>query len=302
VLTTPSGRAREQSAEAAGPLLFGFTTRGGFGDLATGTTFEIGQMRVHILDDGVFVTDAGNLFGGSRKASIKGAMHPVLVETGDDLVLIDAGFGPELPEILAGRYELRRDDNLLDHLDESGYSAEDVTHVILSHLDADHVGWALGPPSFPDATVYLQEAALEEARRMPAKDGRRAAVPTVEKGVEEGWCELLDSDGDVLPGVRVEVRSGHSAGHQIVWIGAGEDLALYPGDLAPAKIWLDPDLISGVDTDPEAASRNRIEVLSAAETRDVPVILYHEPGDCLVKVRKTEDGFEAVPIRDRPSG
>src|SRR5215217_6414416 len=135
VLTTPSGRAREQSAEAAGPLLFGFTTRGGFGDLATGTTFEIGQMRVHILDDGVFVTDAGNLFGGSRKASIKGAMH---------LVLIDAGFGPELPEILAGRYELRRDDNLLDHLDESGYSAEDVTHVILSHLDADHVGWEIG--------------------------------------------------------------------------------------------------------------------------------------------------------------
>jgi hypothetical protein len=45
----------------------------------------------------MFVTDAGNLFGGSRKASIKGAMHPILVEAGDDLVLIDAGFGPELP-------------------------------------------------------------------------------------------------------------------------------------------------------------------------------------------------------------
>src|SRR3712207_6872884 len=54
-------------------------------------------------------------------------------------------------------------------------------------------------------------------------------------------------------GVNVEVRSGHSAGHQILWIGEGDDLALYTGDLAPAKIWLDPDLISGVDTDPEAA-------------------------------------------------
>ena len=58
---------------------------------------------------------------------------------------------------------------------------------------------------------------------MPEKDGRRAAVPAVEKGVEEGWCELLDADGDVLPGIRVEVRSGHSAGHQIVWIGEGDD-------------------------------------------------------------------------------
>jgi glyoxylase-like metal-dependent hydrolase (beta-lactamase superfamily II) len=267
--------------------------------LATGTTFDVAQMRVHILDDGVFVTDAGNLFGGSRKISIKGAMHPVLVEAaGDDLALIDAGFGPELPELLVGRYELRRDENLLDHLERVGYSAGEVTHVILSHLDADHVGWALGPPSFPNATVYVQEAALEEARQMPEKDGRRAAVSAVDKGVEDGWCELLDTDGDVLPGLRVEERAGHSAGHQIVWIGEGDDLALYTGDLAPAKIWLDPDLISGVDTDPEAARRNRIEVLSAAESRDAPVILYHEPGDCLVKVRKTEKGFEAIPIGD----
>lgn len=255
-------------------------------------------MRVHILDDGVFVTDAGNLFGGSRKASIKGAMHPVLVEAGDDVVLIDAGFGPELPEVLEGRYELRRDENLLDRLDEAGYTAEDVTHVILSHLDADHVGWALNPPSFPQATVYLQGAALEEARQMPEKDGRRAAVPAVENGVEDGWCELLDGNADVLPGVRVEVRAGHSAGHQIVWIGEGDDAALYTADLAPAKIWLNPDLIAGVDTDPEAARKNRIEVLSEAESRDAPVILYHEPEDCLVRVRSTQKGFEAIPVGD----
>jgi glyoxylase-like metal-dependent hydrolase (beta-lactamase superfamily II) len=251
-------------------------------------------MRVHILDDGTFVTDASNLFGGSRKASIKGAMHPILVETGDDLVLIDAGFGPELPEMLEGRYELRREANLLDHMDEAGFGAGDVTRVILSHLDPDHVGWALTPPSFPNATVYVQEAALEEARQMPDKDGRRAAVPAVEKGLDEGWCELLDGDDEVLPGIKVEVRAGHSAGHQVVWIEDNDDAALYTGDLAPAKIWLDPDLIAGVDTDPKAARKNRIEVLSEAEKRGGPVILYHEPQDSLVKVRSEGDSFRAV--------
>jgi glyoxylase-like metal-dependent hydrolase (beta-lactamase superfamily II) len=253
-------------------------------------------MRVRILDDGVFVTDAGNLFGGSRKASIKGAMHPFLIETGDDLVLVDAGFGSELPEVLVGRYELRQERNLMDHLQDAGYGPEDVTRVVLSHLDPDHVGWALEPPSFPNATVYVQEAALEEARGMPEKDGRREAVPAVEKGIEEGWCELLSGDGEVVVGVRVEVRSGHSEGHQIVWLESGDDSALYTADLAPAKIWLNPDLIAGVDTDPEAARRNRIEVLEEAEARDAPVILYHEPGDPLVKVRRAEKGFEAVPL------
>ena len=276
-------------------LSCGFTTTVGLDGLARGTSLDVGQMRVHIMDDGTFVTDASNLFGGSRKASIKGAMHPVLIETGEDLVLIDAGFGPELPEMLEGRYELRREENLLDHMGESGFAAEDVTRVILSHLDPDHVGWALNPPSFPNATVYVQEAALEEAREMPEKDGRRAAVPAVERGVEEGWCELLDGNEEVLPGIRVEVRSGHSAGHQIVWVEDNNDALLYTGDLAPAKIWLDPNLIAGVDTDPEAARKNRIEVLSEAEERDAPVILYHEPQDSLIKVRSEGDGFKAVP-------
>ena len=271
-------------------------TRGGLHGLATGTTFGVGGMLVRILDDGVFVTDAGNLFGGSRKMRIRGAMHAVLVEAEDALVLIDAGFGSELPEALVGRYELKREKSLMDHLQEAGHSAEDVTHVVLSHLDADHVGWALEPPSFPNATVYVQEEALEEARQMPEGDGRREAIPGVEKGIEEGWCELLSGSGEIVPGVRVEVRSGHSAGHQIAWIGSGDDAALYTADLAPAKIWLDPDLISGVDTDPEAARRNRIEVLEEAESKGATVILYHEPGDFLVKIQGTEKGFKAVPI------
>ncbi len=261
-------------------------------------SLELGDIKVRVLEDGTFITDAGNLFGGSGNAKIKGAMRPVLVETGENLVLLDAGFGPELPESLEGRYELRRNDNsLMDSFEKAGYSAKDVTHVVLSHLDADHVGWALNPPSFPNATVYIQRASLEEAKGMPEGNSRLEAVPSVEKGVEEGWCELLDGDGEIVPGVSVQVRSGHAEGHQIVWIGAGDERALYTADLAPAKIWLDPDLISGVDTDPKAARKNRIEVLEEAESNGSPVILYHEPSGALVKVNRNDEGkFEANPI------
>ncbi len=264
------------------------------------SSLDLGPIKVRVLEDGTFITDAGNLFGGSGNTKIKGAMRPVLIETGENLVLIDAGFGPELPESLEGRYELKRDDNSLEEsLEAAGHSMEDVTHVVLSHLDADHVGWALNPPSFPNATVYVQKESLEEAKELPEGNSRREAIPAVEKGVEEGWCQLQEGDGEILDGVSVQVRSGHAAGHQIVWIGSGEDSALYTADLAPAKIWLDPELISGVDTDPEAAQKNRIEVLEEAESRNVPVILYHEPGGSLVKVHRNDDGkFEADPISD----
>jgi glyoxylase-like metal-dependent hydrolase (beta-lactamase superfamily II) len=261
--------------------------------------FYVGSAKVHVLGDGIFSTDAGNLFGeNAKRAKIRGAMHSVLVEAGDNLVLLDAGFGPELPEMLEGRYELDRDGNLMDSLAEAGYNPQDVTHIVLSHLDPDHVGWAINPPSFPDATVYVQEDALEEAREMPEDDGRRLAVPEIESGVEEGWCELLNGNTEIVEGLRVEVRSGHAEGHQICWIESEDEAALFTADLAPGKIWLNPDLISSVDTDPEAARRNRIEVLTEAAERDAAVILYHEPKDSLVHIRKTEEGFESVPWED----
>lgn len=258
--------------------------------------FNVGSVEVRVLDDGIFVTDAGNLFGPkAKRAKIRGAMRPVLVRSGEALVLLDAGFGPELPEVLVGRYELKRQANLEDSLAEAGYAPGDVTHLVLSHLDPDHVGWALNPRSFPNATVYVQEGSLEEARGKPEGDGRREAVAPVEKGIAEGWCELLSGSAEIVEGLRVEVRSGHAEGHQISWIESDGEAALFTADLAPAKIWLNPDLISGVDTDPEAARRNRIEVLSEAAEREAAVILYHEPRDFLVRIRRKGDAFEGVP-------
>ncbi|WP_119067688.1 MBL fold metallo-hydrolase [Rubrobacter indicoceani] len=251
--------------------------------------------RLWVLEDGLFVTDAGNIFGdtGGRKVKIRGAMHSVLYEGRDGLVLLDAGFGPQVPERLSGRYEIRRETSLPEAVEKAGHSPQDISLIVLSHLDPDHVGWALHSEVFSGARVVVQRDALEEARAMPEGDGRKLAVPFVERGMESGRFRLLDGDSEVAANVRVEVRAGHSEGHQIVWIG---DEVLFSADLAPSRIFLDPDLIAGVDTDPEAARRNRIEVLSEAERTGAMVVLYHEPKSPLVTVKKGEKGFEATPV------
>lgn len=262
-------------------------------------SLSAGSLRVRVLDDGVFITDAGGVLGGGKSAKIRGAMRPVLVESSGGLALLDSGFGPDLPENLRDSYELRRDHTLMDSLRESGHEPEDVTHVLLSHLDPDHIGWALRPRSFPNATIYMQEEALRAAVNLPESQGNKAMSPPVEenieKGVEEGWCELMDGDAEVLPGIRAEVRPGHVVGHQVFWIGDEDEAVLFTADLAPARIWLNPDLISSSDTDPEAARHNRIEVLAEAERLGVPVILYHEPRDFVVTIRGKDGGFEGVP-------
>lgn len=258
-------------------------------------SLEAGPLRVWVLDDGTFITNAGGVLGGGKSAKIRGAMRPVLVESPDGLALLDSGFGPELPESLRDDYELRREQTLMDSLRESDHRPEEITHVFLSHLDPDHIGWTLRPKSFPNATVYAQKEALEEARSLPEGNERREIAPLIEAGVEEGWCEVIDGDAEIVSGVRAEVRSGHAEGHQIFWIG---DDILFTADLAPAKIWLNPDLISGADTDPEAARRNRVEVLAEAEKRGARVILYHEPRDFVVTIRSAGGSFEGVTVEE----
>lgn len=252
------------------------------------------SLELAVLDDGEFITDAGELMGGGMKARIRGAMHPVLVETGGELVLLDAGFGPEIPDTLKEKYELRRKKTLPQNVEEAGYSPQDVTRIVLSHLDADHVGWAIRSDAFPEATVYAQRAALEEARSLPEGSGRGEAAPELERLA--GRYELLEGGTEIAPGVRAELREGHAGGHQVFWLG--EDEALFTADLAPARIWLDPDLISSADTQPELSRENRVEVLGRASELGIPVILYHEPEECVVEVRREGEGFTASPYGD----
>ena len=103
-------------------------------------SLDVGSSKVHVLDDGIFTTDAGNLFGGSAKnAKIKGAMHAVLVDTGEALVLLDAGFGPELPEYLEDRYEL---DLVVENL-RGGHDTWDLPLLIAAGEVARDLGHAL---------------------------------------------------------------------------------------------------------------------------------------------------------------
>lgn len=95
--------------------------------------------------------------------------HCVLIETGEDLVLIDTGLGTEdiadpkrtgqpfrgliRPKFDASETAIRQVEGL-------GFGASDVTHVIATHLDVDHAG---GLSDFPEAEVHVLAAELEMA-------------------------------------------------------------------------------------------------------------------------------------------
>ena len=88
--------------------------------------------------------------------------HCLLVETESGPVLVDAGYGADdidrprermgslLPRLL--RPALEGSETAIEQVRGLGFAPEDVKHVILTHLDVDHVG---GVSDFPWARVHL---------------------------------------------------------------------------------------------------------------------------------------------------
>ena len=114
------------------------------------------------------------LFDGfSKGATACLVCHCLLIETArEGLVLVDTGFGrrdlsrsaSSISPFFRTLNNIRFDERLsaLTQIEQLGYRAEDVRHIVLTHLDFDHAG---GLGDFPDATVHLlaEEKAHAEA-------------------------------------------------------------------------------------------------------------------------------------------
>ena len=147
-------------------------------------------------------------------------VHPVLVWGGGHLVLIDAGFPGQTEAIIQA-------------IVDAGFRAEDLTEIILTHQDIDHVGCVL------DLLKYaLTAKVLAHEKEAPYIDGRETPIKlaTMLKNYDslpddrKAWCDKLKvefanlqipisqtlTDGELLPicgGIEVVYTPGHTPGH-----------------------------------------------------------------------------------------
>ena len=68
------------------------------------------------------------------------ALRCLLIEDGNKLILVDNGIGDKQDAKFFGHYYLHGPDTLDSSLKKHGFSKDDVTDVILTHLHFDHCG------------------------------------------------------------------------------------------------------------------------------------------------------------------
>jgi glyoxylase-like metal-dependent hydrolase (beta-lactamase superfamily II) len=128
-------------------------------------------MRIHHLNCISACPLGGRLMDG-RSHHLRGklACRVVLIETDSDLILLDTGFGlldVARPGARLSRFFLRMLDpdfreelTAVRQIERLGFCADDVRHIVLTHLDFDHAG---GLDDFPRATVHLMRDERDDA-------------------------------------------------------------------------------------------------------------------------------------------
>jgi len=147
-------------------------------------------------------------------------VHPALVWGEGHLVLIDAGFPGQTEAIIQA-------------ITDEGFHVEDLTEIILTHQDIDHVGCVpdllkLAPKA--KVLAHVEEAPYIDGRKTPIKlaamlqnydslpDERKAWFNMIKTGYANIHISVSQTltDGEVLPicgDIEVVYAPGHTPGH-----------------------------------------------------------------------------------------
>jgi glyoxylase-like metal-dependent hydrolase (beta-lactamase superfamily II) len=279
--------------------------------------FMVGSFEVTALYDGYIDLDSALLRNTNPKEvqgllarmflkgpKVQTAVNAYLVNTGDQLVLVDAGaakgFGPTLGYIG-------------DNLKAAGYDAAKIDAVLITHLHGDHVNGLLaadGTMAFPNAEVWSAQPdndfwlSLEVAGKAPEgfqpffKMARDAAAPYQQAG---RW-KTFSNDQDIFPGIASVAARGHTPGHSAYQLSSGQQQLLIWGDLVHnhAVQFARPHVAIEFDIDKKQAVLARKALFARAAKEKLLVGGMHLPFPGVGHVRSEGKGYVWVPVEFGP--
>lgn len=159
------------------------------------------------------------------------ASNCILIVEEDGLTLIDAGVKNSLSLIEA-------------YIREIGKSPADLTRILLTHADLDHVGSAMALKAKSGATIYASQIAADALREGHSSRPIKAGIfsPIFSWFERRGDAMRVDVDeilagGDTLPilgGMQVLETPGHTPGHLSFYfpthrlLAAGDSVSTQP--------------------------------------------------------------------------
>ena len=242
-------------------------------------------MTIIPLSEGSFTIDKTKLFVPFNEeehilnerptGSLLVEIQPFLIITSKDILLLDAGLGFNNPD---GQLQIHA------NIKAAGYSAEQVTKVLMSHLHKDHAGGVGNPHpahynggsvlNFPNAKYYVQKRELDYAWLTGAPS---FSPDEIEPLLHSDQVHFLHYDEGIIDDYIFYQHTGaHSPHHQVFWIKEGGEIIFFGGDDAPQLQQMKIKYKTKYDFNPDKAMQLRQQWWEEGNKEGWTFLFYHD--------------------------
>jgi len=250
-------------------------------------------MKLYPINTGLFKLDGGAMFGVVPKSLWKKtnppdsnnmcswAMRCLLIETEKKLILIDTGIGNKQSEKFFSHFHLHGNNNLIRSIKNHGFTKNDITDVILTHLHFDHCGGAVNQIqneyhlAFPNANYWTNKKHWEWAnnpnQREKASFLKENFIPIKEKNK----LNFLD-EGFFCDGIEIKFFHGHTDSQIIPFITTNNKTIVFCADLLPSTGHVPLPYVMGYDIRPLTTLIEKEKFLNEAIEKKYILFLEHD--------------------------
>ncbi|MGA3013718.1 MAG: MBL fold metallo-hydrolase [Bacteroidales bacterium] len=227
-------------------------------------------MQLYPVNTGNLKLDGGAMFGVVPKV-IWSKLYPcddnnlcnwimrcLLIVDGERKILIDTGIGAKQSEKFFSNYYLNGDSDLDKSLALHGFTVDDITDVILTHLHFDHCGDAIRWNSdktdyiatFKNATYYIGRKQWDWATNPNNREKASFLKENILPIKEKGRLQFIDHDCELFPGISIRLFYGHTDGQVIPFINYHGKTLVFMADLLPSAAHIPLPYVMSYDTRP----------------------------------------------------
>lgn len=274
-------------------------------------------MKLFSIECGNFMVDGGAAFGVIPKTLWQKkypcdeqnlcnvATRSLLIDSGDKRILIDTGIGTRIPDNFLKYYKLNGENNLLSSLAQFGYSSEDITDVLFTHLHWDHCGGALVNDTkgniklqFPNAQMWVSKSQWEWAMNPNEREFSAYPNDIIKPLNDFNRLNLIENDCQLFPNVEVRQHRGHTNGMLVPIVTLGTRKVVFVGDLIPLSANLAPIYLSAYDIFPLDTIKEKNEILKEIVDGEHILMFQHDISIEACTIEFTPKGYKIKEIFD----